>query len=85
MEAGPINKKQSGKELWKMMQIAGLAVAIPFEMAAGPFIGYFIGIYLKSKLGLHEYIIYIFILMGFVAGFTNTAVIIQMMIKISKR
>ncbi|MDD5282391.1 MAG: AtpZ/AtpI family protein [Candidatus Omnitrophica bacterium] len=80
-----IDKKQPGKDLWKMMQIGGLALAIPFEMAAGPFIGFFIGMYLKSKLGLHEYIMYIFILMGFVAGFINTAVIIKMMIKINKK
>lgn len=83
MTAQPV-KKNTGEGLWKMMQIAGLALAIPFEIAAGPFIGYFIGIYLKNKFGVHISIMYMFILMGFVASIANIVGIIEMMIKINK-
>jgi uncharacterized protein YqgC (DUF456 family) len=83
MIAQLVNKKKV-KGLWKMTQIAGLAFAIPFEIAVGPFIGYFIGAYLRNKFGLHRYIMYIFILMGFVASLVNVAVTIEMMIKINK-
>jgi len=67
MTAQPVNKKKV-KSLWKMMQIGGLAFSIPFELAAGPFIGYFIGAYLRNKFGVHRYIMLIFILMGFIAS-----------------
>jgi len=67
-----------------MTQIAGLAFSIPFEIAVGPFIGYFIGIYLRNKFGVHRYIMYIFILMGFVASLVNVAITIEMMIKINR-
>jgi F0F1-type ATP synthase assembly protein I len=79
----PVNKK-TVKGIWKMTQVAGLAFAIPFEIAVGPLIGYFICAYLRNKFGLHRYIMYIFILMGFVASLVNVAVTIEMMIKINK-
>ena len=78
-------KKGNGKGLWKMMQIAGLAMAIPFEIAAGPFIGYFIGVYLKNRFGIHRYVVYLLILMGFIASIVNTVTIIQMMVRIDRQ
>ena len=83
MTALPVNKK-TGKGILRMMKFAGLAFSIPFELAAGPFIGYFIGAYLRNKFGLHRYSMYIFILMGFVASVVNVAVTIEMMIKINR-
>ncbi len=83
MTARPVNKK-TRKDLWNMMQIGGLALAIPFEIAAGPFIGSLIGLYLKNRFGIHRSIILMFILMGFVASVINTVVIIKMMLKINK-
>jgi len=81
----PIDKNNKKKSLWKMMQLGGLAFSIPFEIAAGPFIGYFIGSYLRNKFGMHRYVMYMFLLMGFVASVVNVAVIIEMMIKINKK
>jgi len=72
------------KSAWKMTEIAGLAVSIPFMILAGPFVGYFIGRYLRDKFGMHRYVMYILIVMGFVASFYNTVVIIKMMLKINK-
>lgn len=84
MDGTKIMKKNIKKNVWKMTQIAGLAVSLPFEIAAGPFIGYFIGSYLMGKFGAHRYIMYAFIIMGFVASISNTAAIIEMMVKINK-
>ncbi|MDD5078564.1 MAG: AtpZ/AtpI family protein [Candidatus Paceibacterota bacterium] len=78
-------KNETGSGLWKTFQIWGLALAVPFEMASGPFIGYFIGLYLKHRLGMHDSFIYLLVLLGLVAGFVNTAVIIRMMIKLNEK
>ena len=83
MEEKSSVKNESGSGLWKTFQIWGLALAIPFEMASGPFIGYFIGLYLKHRFGMHDLFMYLLVLLGLVAGFVNTAVIIRMMIKIN--
>jgi len=83
MTAQPVNNK-AVKDFWRMTQIAGLAFSIPFEIAVGPFIGYFIGAYLRDKFGIHRYIVFIFILMGFIASVANVVVTIEMIIKISK-
>jgi ATP synthase protein I len=45
-----------------------LLVAIPFLLAAGPLIGFFIGKYLDEWLGTGPYLMYVFIIMGFVAA-----------------
>lgn len=70
--------------VWKLVQIAGLAVSIPFEIAAGPFIGYFIGDYVIKQFAFHKFIMYVFIAMGFAASVTNTALIVRMMVLINK-
>ena len=72
------------KPVWKLTEIAGLAVSIPFMIIAGPLVGYFIGRYLRGKFGMHRYVMYIFIIIGFIASFYNTVVIIKMMLKINK-
>jgi len=84
MTAQPIDKKKTKRDLLKLMQIGGLAFAIPFEMVAGPFIGYFIGSYLKNRFGMHRYIMYLFIIMGFVAGIVSVVIIITMMTQINR-
>lgn len=79
-----VTSKDAKSSAWKMMQIAGLAVSIPFELLAGPFIGYFIGAHLENKFGTHPSVTYIFIAMGFVASVYNAVLIIAMMIKINR-
>ncbi|MDD5691751.1 MAG: AtpZ/AtpI family protein [Candidatus Omnitrophica bacterium] len=72
------------KNTWKMVQLAGLGFSIPFEIAAGPFIGYFIGVFLRDKFGVHRYFIYVFIVLGFIASISNTVMIITEMIRIQE-
>jgi len=72
------------KSLWKMMQMAGLAVAIPFELAAGPFIGYLIGSYLKNNFGIHPYVVRLFIFMGIITSIYNAVLIIKEMVRINR-
>lgn len=78
-------KENKKKDFWALVQVAGLAFAIPFEVAAGPFVGYFIGDYLRHSFGVHRYIVFILIAAGFAAGITNVVLTVKMMIKISKK
>jgi len=80
----PIVERYKRKSILKLIQIAGLAFSIPFELAAGPFIGYFIGTFLKDKFGMHRYIIYSFIIIGFIASVVNIMITIKMMLVINK-
>ena len=72
------------KEFWKIMQISGLAISLPFEIAGGPFVGYFLGVYLTGKFGAGSYLTLLFIALGIVASIINTAAIIRMMIRINR-
>jgi F0F1-type ATP synthase assembly protein I len=83
MKALPVDNN-TVKNIWKMMQIAGLAVSLPFELLAGPFIGYLIGSYLKNSFGIHPYVVHLFIFMGIIASIFNAAIIIRSMVKINK-
>jgi F0F1-type ATP synthase assembly protein I len=84
MEEKAYVKKNKGRDFWSVFQAGGLALAIPFEMAAGPFIGYFIGMHLKYRFGMHDFFIYLLTFMGLLAGFINTVAIIRMMLKITR-
>ena len=79
-----MNTGNQKRSLWKMTEIAGMAVSIPFTILVGPFIGYFIGMYLKDKFGMHRYVMYISVVIGVVVSIINTVIIIKMMLKISK-
>ena len=48
------------------------------------FIGYFIGMYLKDKIGMHRYVMYTSVIIGVVVSIINTVLIIKMMLRISK-
>ncbi len=85
MEEKTYVKKEKKRDLWAAFQAGGLALAIPFEMASGPFIGYFIGLYLKHRFGMHDFFIYLLTFMGLLAGFINTVAIIRMMLKINQK
>ena len=45
-----------------------MLVAIPFLLAVGPLVGWFIGKYLDEWLGTDPYLMYLFIIFGFVAA-----------------
>jgi len=70
------------EELYKWIKACGFISFIPFMLAAGPLCGFFIGSFLKKNLGLGDYIIFIFITIGFAAGFIETIKIIKRVTKI---
>lgn len=51
------------------MKQLGVYITIPFVLALPPIFGWFIGSWLDKKLDTDPYLMYLFILLGFVAGF----------------
>ena len=74
----------SNKEIYKRIKIAGLVFLIPFMLAAGPVAGFFIGDYIHKRFALGYYIIFIFITLGFIAGYLQTIKIIRLAAKVEK-
>jgi len=66
-------KGKKGKELRQI----GLLGSIPFMMAAGPFVGYFIGGWLDKKFGTDPVLLIIFLVLGFAAAVKETVKIIK--------
>lgn len=64
---------------------AGLALSLPIDMAAGPVLGYFAGVFLRDRFGMPHFIVYIFLAAGFGAGVLNTVMIVRMMMKINNK
>ncbi len=74
-----------GNNFITTIQIAGLVFSIPFEVAAGPLLGYFLGAFLNKKYGMPEFFIYVLILLGLAASIMNAVLIIKMMLRISEK
>jgi ATP synthase protein I len=55
----------------------GAYVTIPFVLAVPPVLGWFVGSWLDGKLGTEPYLMYLFLLLGFVAGFRELYRIIK--------
>jgi len=55
----------------------GAYITIPFVLAVPPILGWFIGDWLDSKLGTRPYLMYLFLVLGFVAGFRELYRIIK--------
>ncbi len=52
-------------------------LTIPFILAASPIIGWLIGDWLDKKLGTEPYLMYLFVVIGFAAGFRELFRIIK--------
>jgi hypothetical protein len=52
----------------KLARLTSLALSVGFELAAGPFIGYYAGTYLVQRLGWSSVAISIFVFVGFFVG-----------------
>lgn len=65
----------------KLKSIAqvGAYITIPFVLAIPPVLGWWIGSWLDKKLGTDPIFMYIFIALGFVAGFRELFRIIKRM------
>ena len=73
------------EELYRWIKIGGLVSSIPFILISGPIVGYVAGDCIRNFFHLANYVVYIFILIGFVWSFSETAKIIVRLLKINKR
>jgi F0F1-type ATP synthase assembly protein I len=71
-----------GKEAYKRIKIAGMISFIPIALAAGPLSGYVVGRYLEKKFSIGPAVIFISVIIGFIAGITETTRIIKLVSKI---
>ncbi len=55
----------------------GAYITIPFVLAVPPVLGWFVGNWLDQKLGTEPYLMYLFLVLGFVAGFRELYRIIK--------
>lgn len=55
----------------------GAYITVPFVLAVPPVLGWFIGSWLDKKLGTGPYLMYLFLLIGFVAGFREVHRIVK--------
>lgn len=56
-------------EKQKTIRQLAVFITIPFVMAVPPVLGWLIGVWLDEKLGSTPFLMYVFILLGFAAGF----------------
>jgi ATP synthase protein I len=71
-----LGEPPKGKKGRELRQI-GLLGTIPFMLATGPFVGYFIGDWLDNKFGTDPVLLIIFLVLGFAASVKETAKIIK--------
>ncbi len=78
-------KKKQNADLMNSLEVSGLAFSVIFEMVAGPFIGYFIGVFLVDRFRLPHPFVIMAVALGFLAGIYNVAASIRMMKRISRQ
>ena len=61
-------KMENKDKFYATLRQAGIYTAIPFLLALGPIIGYFIGNFLDKKLHTNPYLMILFIIFGFIAS-----------------
>lgn len=59
------------------MRSAGLALVIPGLLASGPFAGYFLGWLIQKWTGWGDWIVFVFVGLGLVAGIRETIKVIK--------
>lgn len=59
------------------MKQIGVFITVPFILAISPVLGWYIGSWLDEKFDSKPYLMYLFILLGFVAGFREVFRIIK--------
>ena len=65
------------EERQKRARQIGVYVTIPFVLAVPPVLGWFIGNWLDGKLKTGPYLMFLFLVLGFVAGFREVFRIIK--------
>ena len=69
--------------IYKWIRMGGLISFIPVVLATGPLMGYFAGLYLKSKFYISDTAAHILIFLGLIFSITETVRIIKTSIKTS--
>lgn len=69
---------------YKNVKIAGLLLFIPLILPSGPLAGYYCADFLVKRYSFPEYCYAIFVVIGLLAGFAETARIIKLAIKTAK-
>jgi ATP synthase protein I len=59
----------SENEEQKNLRQIGVFITIPFVLAVPPILGWLIGSWLDRFFGVEPYLMYIFLVLGFIAGF----------------
>jgi len=70
------------RDVYEWVRTAGLCAVIPVVLAGGPLGGYLIGDLLIKKFGLPGYTDVICVIIGFIAGISETVRIIRIALKI---
>ena len=66
------------KDGYSSIREAGLLSTIPFLLAGGPVIGFFVGSFLDKRLGASPYLTIVFVVLGFVAGIREVYKVISL-------
>jgi len=56
------------KTKYTFVRQLGLLTTIPFLLAAGPLVGYFLGCWLDDRLGTEPVLMFVMLALGFAAG-----------------
>lgn len=59
------------------ISLIGAYITIPFVQAIPPILGWFLGRWLDSLFGIAPYLMYILMILGFIAGFREVLRIIK--------
>jgi len=73
------------EKLQKLARVAALASSIVFELLAGPFLGYFISIYLVKNFGLNGIAVSVGVFIGFLVSLYAVTLTVIKINKISER
>ena len=68
-------------EVYARLKIAGMLSLVPFILGAGPFCGWYLGIYLQGKFNAPAWALYLCVAAGIAASVQETIRIIRIAIK----
>ena len=68
-------------DFYRQVKVIGMMVAVPFILAAGPFVGYAAGQYLVARFAWPGYLLQGCVLLGFCASVFEAVRIIRVVIK----
>lgn len=73
------------KDFYKGVKTVGFVTFIPFMLAAGPLLGYFVGEFIQKKFNLSHNVVLLGVIFGFVAGILETIRILKAVARMNKK